>query len=152
MNHCILAFLPKQHGSHQQERDWNETEMRGSTTLYTYARAAKREEGTLLKGKDTDVSEGQAREEKGGSAQEGMLTGSASGVSFGEKKAARTQQKHGHDLSCRLLGSRTSLISLLARGTGTTVPSGEQSGGLQVLGEHAHSSSCFSQAPTLSEL
>lgn len=35
--------------------------MRGSATLYTYARAANREEGTLLKGKDTDVSEGQAK-------------------------------------------------------------------------------------------
>lgn len=90
MNHCILAFLPKQHGSHQQERDWNETEMRGSTTLYTYARAAKREEGTLLKGKDTDVSEGQAREEKGGSAQEGMLTGSFLRREKGSKDSAKT--------------------------------------------------------------
>lgn len=75
-----------------------------------------------------------------------------SGVSCGEKKAARTQQKHGQDLSCRLWGSRTSLISILAHGTGTVVPSGEQAGGQQTLGEHSHSSSCFWQAPIFSEL
>lgn len=58
--------------------------------------------GTLWKGKTQMYSKDRQRrteEEDGGGAWEGMLTGDASGVSWGEKMPAKTA-KNGQVLSC----------------------------------------------------